>query len=273
MKRRPLPALSLCKRRKLPPCFSQERPPPSQERRDGAAVSIQRFLRWRRNLREHTDPILQGPLRPREAIYLTEPGGVAHWYNASSLAAYFLSTACFCSPLSRRQLWCWEVTKILAKQPPRTQPLLWATYIAREPLQKALHQQEGTDMAAAALEDSADERLQGMLRDAEGAFLVFDLGRTIDDLDDYEDDVTELMFLATDKARCLCHRHKEIISKRGLFCPPELADGVQAAHDRVLRRASDLEADGQGPDRQRKNRDQACSSVLQQALVRRLEFK
>lgn len=253
------------RKRKLPPTFFG-REPPGEEQRARAAVLIQRFLRLRRRLAACVDPITQEPIPVAEAVALTEAGGVEQWHSAKSLAGFFLTTANFCNPLSRRQLRCWEVFKIVDRQPRRLRPLLVATYIARAVLQRYKFESEGADLASTT-EEALDEMLHGMLADVEGLSFDFRPRSLAHGLRQYEEGLQDLFFLAKLRARALCLRHREVVKNRGFFCPPRLGAELEALQERlVLSRAGDAAttAAAAAPP---------PMPILKEYLLQRLEFR
>jgi hypothetical protein len=251
-----------CKRRKLPPSFRGLRCA-SSERQRRAAIQLQRFWRWTRAVRGRVDPILQEPVRIKEAVRLVEVGNVEHWYNASSLASYFLSTACFNNPLSRRELWCWEVLKIANKVSSGLRPVLLATYVAREALQKEAYEAQGSGLDAA-FEESADDRLQAILGSAEALFFNFNLNSILEELDEYERDLAHLNLISQKKASDLCLRHRDVVAKRGFICPPNLARELGIIYTRILKKNK------RGGEQQPPRTEGPC--ILRDVLLRRLEF-
>lgn len=248
------------KRRKLPPSFFGK-VPPSEQCRKQAAERIQKFVRWRRSLVGQIDPILHEPIRPCEAVMLLETGGVRHWFNASSLASYFISTACFNNPLSRRPLWCWEVNRILLMQPRRMRPLIAATYIARFALQKDAHENEGAGLASS-VEESLDIAFERLLCKAELLFFEFRLEGFFAGLEDYEDNLLDLVCVSQGRAKTLCLRHREVVKNRGIFCPQLLGAELADIQERLVMKKSG------GPS------DAADHiPILKTALMRRLQFQ
>jgi hypothetical protein len=247
------------RKRKLPPSFFG-RVEPSEQQRASAAVKIQRFLRRCRSIASCVDPIAQEAIPYREAVMLAEAGGVEQWHSASSLVAFFLVTANFCNPLSRRQLRCWEVAKIIQKQPRRLRPLLAATYTARLALQKYRIETEGSDLASTT-EESLDETLHRILADVEGFSFDYRPRGLTYALSQYEDGLQDLALLSRDRARKLCLRHREVVKNRGFFCPPPVAADLEKLQDElVLRHAAQAAEPHAVP-------------ILKEYLLQRLEFK
>jgi len=248
------------KKRKLPPSFFGKASP-SEETRRAAAARIQRFVRWRRALAAQLDPIRQEPIPPREAIMLLEAGGAQHWFSASSLASYFVSTARFCNPLSRRPLWCWEINRILLMQPRAARPLIAATYIARFALQKDAHENDGADLVSS-VEESLDAGLQNLLSDAEECFFDFQVEGSFAELEEYEDNLRYLARLSRTRAQTLCLRHHEIAKNRGVFCPQLLCSELDAIQEKILMKRPVVESPLTDP-----------MPILKAALLRRLQFQ
>jgi len=247
------------KKRKLPVSFHGI-VAPSKESRIQAAMRIQRFLRWRRELAAHLDPISQERILPREAVVLLEAGGVQHWFSAGSLASYFISTARFCNPLSRRPLRCWEVNQILFKQPAKMRPLLAATFVARFALQKDAHENAGTDLASS-MEDTLDMTLEAMLSKAEKTIFEFRIERLLVELEDYEETLYDLCCISARRADSLSQRHREIAKNRGFFCPQMLASELAAIHEKIVVDQNVRDGEVQVP-----------MPILKEALLRRLRF-
>ena len=241
------------RKRKLPPSFFG-RVDPSKEQQTRAAIVIQRFMRLR------LDPIEQEAIPFREAVMLSEAGGVEQWHSASSLAAFFLVTANFCNPLSRRQLRCWEVTKIIQKQPRQLRPLLAATYTARFALQKYRLETEGSDLASST-EESLDETLHRMLSAVEGLSFDYRPHGIAYALSQYEDGLQDLVLLSHTRARKLCLRHREVVKNRGFFCPPRLAEDLAKLQEELVLRHAAEASEG------------LTMPILKEYLLQRLEFK
>jgi len=252
------------RKRKLPPTFFGPEPP-SEAQRVRAAVRIQRFLQLRRRLAACVDPITQAPIPVAEAVALTEAGGVEQWHSAKSLADFFLATANFCNPLSRRPLRCWEVFKIADRQP-RLRPLLVATYVARAVLQRYRLESEGVDLASTT-EEALDETLQGMLADVEGFSFDVRPRSLAHSLRQYEQGLWNLSHLAKSRARALCLRHREVVKNRGFFCPPRLGEELEALQERLVLggvgTAATTAAVAAAPP----------TPILKEYLLQRLEFR
>ena len=250
----------LVKKRKLPATFYGPLPP-SEETKIEAAKRLQRFLRWRRMLAAQVDPILQEPIAPKDAVRLLEANGVENWFSAASLAAYFIATARFWSPLSRRPLWCWEVVRVMRLQPRRLQPLVGATYIARFALLKDAYENEDRDSTSTAEED-LDASFQSMLARAEACFFECHLECFMDDLDDYEDALHNLARLSLQRATAVCRRHREAVSNLGVICPPQLGAAIRGIQDGVVLKKSPPQGNASLP-----------SSILKSYLLKRLDFQ
>jgi len=251
------------KRRKLPASFFRKPPPlklsPNQAVLVRAAVCIQRFVRLRKVVSSLVDPILQSPVVLREAVKFVEPGGVEHWFNSSSLSQYFLATASFCNPLSRRILWFWEVMNVVQKQPKNLRSILIATYKARDFLQKDAREHEGSDTFSA-MEDMADESLQAILEKAELCFCSFTPSAVEGSLSTYEDDLLDICEADPARAVKVCIRHSEVVCKRGLLCPLELKGEFQDIHDKIIKKYKSAVS---AP---------VHKSILAAALARRMSF-
>ena len=246
-------------KRKLPPSFFG-RVEPSEQQRARAAATIQRFVRLRRLLAVCLDPISQEAVPYREAVMLAEAGGIEQWHSASSLAAFFIATANFCNPLSRRQLRCWEISKVIKKQPGRLRPLLAATYRARVSLQKYRLETEGFDATS-----DAEESLDGALGDILSAIEGFSFDQRPRGLtyllSRYEDGLRSLVLLSPARAKMLCLRHRDVVKNLGFFCSPWVAaDLAKLQEELVLRYAEDVE-------------ESAIVPILKEYLLQRLDFK
>jgi hypothetical protein len=212
-------------------------------------------------LAAQVDPILQEPIAPKDAVRLLEANGVENWFSAASLAAYFIATARFCSPLSRRSLWCWEVIRISRLQPRRLQPLVGATYIARFALLKDAYENEGRDPTSAA-EEGLDASFQSLLARAEACFFEYPLECFLDDLDDYGDALYDLARLSMQRATAVCGRHREVVSNLGIICPPQLGAAIGGIQDIVVLKKPPPQGNESLP-----------SSILKSYLLKRLDFK
>ena len=249
----------LKKKRKLPATFYDLEP--SEAKKKQAVVRIQRFLRWRRTLATQVDPIRQERIPPKEAVILLETGGVEHWYSASSLASYFIATACFCNPLSRRPLWCWEVNRILQMQPRSLRPLITATYKARFALQKDAHENDGAGLASST-EETLDANLQSLLSEAEMLFFDFRVDGFLAELEEYEENLRDLVSLSAAHAKSVCLRHREVAYNRGIYCPGRLAEELKDIQDKIVLKRGVAAREITEP-----------MPILKVALLRRLEFK
>lgn len=243
------------KRRKLPPSFELHL--------HDAARKVQRFLRWRRELSRELDPLLQAPIPPRLLVELREPGGAQHRFAAPGLASYFLKTACFSNPLSRRELHAWEVARVMSRLPELEWPLLIATYVARRHLQRLAYETQGFD-ALLDLEEQIDEQLQTMLGLAEACPFDFELDFVLSELHRYRVMFGELHREDEGRAKSLCLRHDATAERRGLFCPQALAAALKNQRREACRRSRRAPA---------ADAASASSSLLLTALQFRLQLK
>jgi len=254
------PAAPPPKRRRLPPSFDLHL--------HAAAKKIQRFWRWRRQLAQELDPILHEPIAPRELVELAEPNGSRHRFAAASLAAYFLKTACFCSPLSRRELFFWEVAKVLRRAPAGLRAPLLATWMARQALQRAAYERQGLDQAWE-LEETLDQLLQELLDVGEAYLFDFEPAAVQPELLRYRAMLASLHREGPEQARQLAARHAAVAERRGVFCPAALAAALrrtQAEACRQPRRGRPPELTAVSPPQP------ASSSLLLEVLRARLDF-
>jgi len=187
-----------------------------------------------------------------------------YWFNASSLAAYFISTANFCNPLTRRELHPYEIDAVVKLQPKAVKHVLVATYLAHQGLQRFAYENQDADTFSM-LEGSADMKLQTILDVAELQLFDFSLESLLGLLDEYEDALADLLSESVSKTRVVCVRHMDITMKRGIFCPYALSTELATIHKRLL--ASDDGCDCPGP-----TPPPILVPLLGTALLQRLKF-
>ena len=125
--------LAPLKRRKLPSSFSFVHEL-VVAREILFATRIQRFWRlskWISSSEDAVDPLSWERLRLGGNLILVEPGGLVHRFNGRTLAKYYLCSADFRHPLTRRELWSWEVDRLSRKIDPTQGKLLKLTYSLR----------------------------------------------------------------------------------------------------------------------------------------------
>ena len=153
------------------------------------------------------------------------------------------------------------MNRILLMQPRKVRPLIAATYIARYALQKDARENEGADLASS-VEESLDLGFERMLSKAEMMFFEFRLEGFFAALEDYEDNLLDLVCLSRERAKTLCLRHREVAKNRGMICPLQLNAELADIQERIVMKRSAGVSDDQDP-----------MPIIKTALLRRLLFQ
>ena len=199
------------RRRTLPESFLW-----AQQQRDArAAVRVQRFWRWRRGL--GVDPLTLDRQTPGCTLRVVESATCVQSFDANALARYFLHTAQFENPLTRRSLLPAEVRRLGKLVGVQLWAAVEATYAMRHRLRCWM---ESNDLNV--LEALAGEALQRLLDASEDGEYCGG------DLTEYYEALQQLGDASASRLRSTTVHHAALLARR--FVESEVAESLLMAH-------------------------------------------